>query len=259
MAFTFKPQNPELGGGWLGWSNCLAACGAMMVAFETGGSKSPTPAEFRAECVEPNGRRDTTGGIMPSQVLKAAKEFGVTLDATVLPFEEAWTMSNRADRALEIQIVYSVIAPTIYDGSPGFTGNHAIIRTGGQVYDPLADGRKPGIPKAPDNWPKDLLRRAAGKYANLGVGRAGVIIAKAPAIRPTRYSVAFEPGAFWLYGLDGSRVRKEFSKSTSAPCSAPFTIRWNDGLKRLVQITEGALKGGHVEPGATHVRLVSSR
>ncbi len=66
------------------------------------------------------------------------------------------------------QISYSVIAPTKFDGSPGFTGAHAVYvnerrSTDGAflVYDPLADGRRAGIPQGPNWWPASLLRAAA--------------------------------------------------------------------------------------------------
>lgn len=71
-------------------------------------------------------------------------------------------------RGAVLQIDYGVIAPTKYDASPGFTGLHAVYvnerrRSDGRylVYDPLADNRRPGIPKGPQWWPADLLRRAA--------------------------------------------------------------------------------------------------
>jgi hypothetical protein len=249
----------QFDGSILGDSNCLCACTAMLIALETGGQQRPTAWEVRAKCLEPDGRRDVTGGTMPSQNIAAAKRFGVTLDGTILPFEDAWRLGLRSDTAVEFQINYSVIAPTKFDGSPGFTGNHGIVMHAGQHFDPLADGRRPGIPDGPQRWPKDLLRRAAGKYAGLGVGRAAVIIGRVPAAKPKRYSVAFEPGAIWTYARDGSRVRDSFVKATSAPCSAPFTIPWAGGMKRVVEVTAGRLKGKLVEPGATHIRLVEHK
>lgn len=67
-----------------------------------------------------------------------------------------------------VQISYSVIAPTAFDGSPGFTGNHAIYVNERRssdgaflVYDPLADHRRAGIPQGPQWWSASLLRRAA--------------------------------------------------------------------------------------------------
>lgn len=73
-----------------------------------------------------------------------------------------------AGRGAILQIRYSVIAPTKFDASPGFTGNHAVFvnerrATDGAflVYDPLADGRRSGIPKGPQWWPNSLVRNAA--------------------------------------------------------------------------------------------------
>jgi hypothetical protein len=73
-----------------------------------------------------------------------------------------------AGRGAVVQIRYSVIAPTRFDASPGFYGNHAIYVNERRasdgaylVYDPLADGRRRGIPKGPQWWPASLLRKAA--------------------------------------------------------------------------------------------------
>ena len=67
-----------------------------------------------------------------------------------------------------MQIRYSVIAPTKYDASPGFTGNHAVYVNERRasdgaflVYDPMADHRRAGIPQGPQWWPASLLQRAA--------------------------------------------------------------------------------------------------
>jgi len=71
-------------------------------------------------------------------------------------------------RGAVVQISYSVIAPTKYDASPGFYGNHGIYVNERRasdgaylVYDPMADGRRAGIPKGPQWWPASLLQRAA--------------------------------------------------------------------------------------------------
>ena len=71
-------------------------------------------------------------------------------------------------RGAIVQIRYSVIAPTRYDASPGFTGNHAVFVNERRasdgaylVYDPLADHRRASIPQGPQWWPGSLLQRAA--------------------------------------------------------------------------------------------------
>lgn len=71
-------------------------------------------------------------------------------------------------RGAIVQIWYGVISPTKFDASPGFTGAHAIYVNERRasdgaylVYDPLADGRRAGIPKGPQWWPGSLLQKAA--------------------------------------------------------------------------------------------------
>lgn len=86
-------------------------------------------------------------------------------------YDVPWTTFRSliiAGRGAVLQIRYSVIAPTRFDASPGFTGNHAIYVNERRssdgaflVYDPLADGRRAGIPKGPQWWPASLLQRAA--------------------------------------------------------------------------------------------------
>ncbi len=83
-----------------------------------------------------------------------------------------------AGRGAVVQIRYSVIAPTKFDASPGFTGNHAIFVNERRssdgaylVYDPLADGRRRGIPKGPQWWPASLLQRAAEAIPGTPAGK----------------------------------------------------------------------------------------
>jgi len=258
---------PQFDGSALASKNCFAAEGAMLVATETAGQKHPTAAEFRLNVrnLDANGKPttpDLSGGGRPAQIVETAQRaYGVTLDLRIMPFEDAWSLSNRSDVMLGFSISYAPVSGGPYDASPGFTGLHGICRSGGLVYDPLADGRRAGIPKGPQKWPKALLRRAAGKYADTGEGRATVIVAYAPAQKPTRYSVLFEPGAIFEYRRDPqgwTRVRDDgVSKKSSAPCEPPFTIPWAGGQKRLVRITAGMYAGSCVEPTATHLALVS--
>lgn len=254
---------PQFDGGPLAGLNCNCACGAMLVALETGGQKHPTGSEFRSHVRNDNNTPDVAGGTHPSQIVECAKRvYGVTLDQRVMPFEDAWKLGARTDVAVSMSISYAVISGTRFDASPGFTGFHQVVLSGGKVADPLADGRRPGIPTGPEPWPKDLLRRAAGKYSQAGVGRAAVILGYAPAVKPTRYSVKFEPGSIFLYRRSGSMWTRDqdtgVTKRTSAPCDAPVTVPWLSGRKRLVEITAGKYDGRYVEPTATHLALVAA-
>ena len=124
------------------------------------------------------------------------------------------------------------------------------------VYDPLADRRRRGIPQGPQKWPKALLRNACGRlniappgtpYRSLGQGRALAVIAKAPAVAPKRYSVAFAPQSFWLYsGPPWTRESRRFSKKTWAPCEAPITIPWRSGMRKRVVRVQRRQPGGQV-------------
>jgi len=81
-------------------------------------------------------------------------------------------------RGAVLQIRYSMV-PSRFDGSPGFTGNHAVFVNERRssdgaylVYDPLADGRRSGIPKGPQWWPASVLQAAA--YAMPGTASGTV-------------------------------------------------------------------------------------
>lgn len=263
----------QFDGSFLASRNCFAAEGAMLVAFETGGQRRPSAAEFRANVRNLDAwghptSPDVTGGGRPTQIVETARRaYGVTLDYRVMPFEDAYKLGLRDDVMAGFSISYAPVAGGPLDASPGFTGLHGIDMTGGEVYDPLADGRHAGIPNGPQKWPKALLRRAAGKYAGVGEGRAAVILAYAPAVKPKRYSVLFEPGAIFLYRelveLSGERRwhREQdngVSAKTSAPSTAPFNVPWGNGRKRLVTITAGRFSGKSVEPTATHLHLRSA-
>ncbi len=250
-------QNPDKGGGLLGWSNCAPTCTAMLINFANP-TLHPQGADVRRNIVDEDGRPDTQGGTTPTQNVAAAKHgFGVTLDYQILPIDQIWAMGSTDDTMLSLSISYAPVAPTKYDGSPGFTGFHDVVLYKRQIFDPLADGRRPGIPLAPDPWPFDIVKRALEGYSHR-VNRGCVIVAKAPKSKPKRYSVRFEPGAIFVYPHTGGRRRDDgFSKETSAPCSAPYPIPWNGGSKRVVEISAGRLKGLQVEPTATHMELVA--
>jgi hypothetical protein len=81
-------------------------------------------------------------------------------------------------RGAVVAIVYSVIAPTQFNASPGFIGRHSVYvneyrASDGAflVYDPLADHRRASIPQGPQWWPGHLLKVAAGAYPGAGYGK----------------------------------------------------------------------------------------
>jgi hypothetical protein len=262
----------QFDGGPLAGQNCGAASGALLVQLESAGTKHPTASEFRNNVRNSDGSPDRSGGTNPSQIVECARRaYGVVLDQRSMEFDAMWSLGASADVAIALAISYGPIAPTQYDGSPGFTGNHAVVLSGGMVYDPLADARRRGIPRGPQRWPKALLRNACGRlniappgtpYRSLGQGRALAVIAKAPAVAPKKFSVAFSAQSFFVYqqGTPWQREPRRFSKATSAPCEAPITIPWRSGMrKRVVRVSAGSLAGKYVEPNASGIKLVESK
>lgn len=80
-------------------------------------------------------------------------------------------------RGAVVPLWYSVISPTKYDACPGFTTGHFVYvnerrATDGAflIYDPLADGRRSGIPKGPQWWPATLLAKAMMAYPGTDSG-----------------------------------------------------------------------------------------
>ena len=93
------------------------------------------------------------------------------------PWAEA-EKALRRRRAVHLAISYGVVNARIPEksGDPNFDGGHSILvfgikrRPDGHgwlvgVNDPLADGRRSGIPKGRQWWPLGVVRDAAGKLA----------------------------------------------------------------------------------------------
>jgi hypothetical protein len=134
----------------------------------------PTPSEIRNRI---GGGCDGTD--LNENDLAVQHLYGVNM---WVRYDVPWTTFRSliiSGRGAVVQIDYGIIAPTKYDASPGFYGNHAIYVNERRssdgaylVYDPLADGRRKGIPKGPQWWPATLLQRAA--YAMPGTDSGAV-------------------------------------------------------------------------------------
>lgn len=174
---TFRKQGD---GSRCQWSNCGPASHAMAADRHRRGVDPrtphgwlPTPAEIR-NYIGPCG-----GTSLQDNDAAVTHMYLVNMDVR---YDVPWTTFRSfiiAGRGAVVQIDYGVIAPTKYDASPGFTGNHAVYVNERRssdgaylVYDPLADGRRKGIPKGPQWWPATLLQKAA--YAMPGTN-AGTI------------------------------------------------------------------------------------
>lgn len=130
----------------------------------------PMPAEIRRKI----------GGCSGTSLADNAAAVKALYGVTMMPrYNVPWDTFRSliiSGRGAVVNIMYSVIAPTKYDGSPGFVGGHAVYVNERRssdgaflVYDPLADGRRTGIPTSPDWWPASLLKAAAGAYTGSGL------------------------------------------------------------------------------------------
>jgi len=176
---TYRPTFRKQGdGSRCQWTNCGCASQAMASqrgrrGVDPGNSHGwpPTPPEVR-NYIGACGGTSLGQGDAASNHLYAtdmAVRYGVpwaTFQSLII-----------SGRGAILQIRYSVIAPTKYDASPGFTGNHAVYVNERRasdgallVYDPLADHRRAGIPQGPQWWPASLVKAAAYAYPGTATG-----------------------------------------------------------------------------------------
>jgi len=172
---TYRPTFRKQGdGSRCGWSNCNPASHAMASQRHRKGVDPgnhhgwpPMPSEIR-NYMTPH---SCAGTSLNQNDAAVTHLYGVDM---LIRYNIPWasfTSLISSGRGAVVPILYRVIAPTRYDASPGFTGNHAIFVNERRasdgaflVYDPLADGRRAGIPQGPQWWPSSLLKAAAYAY-----------------------------------------------------------------------------------------------
>jgi hypothetical protein len=177
---TYRPAFRKQGdGSRCQWSNCNPASHAMASDRHRRGCD---PHNHHGWPPKPPEVRNQIGGGCGGTNLEENKAavrhlYEVNLDIRYqIPFRSFKSLI-RSGRGAVIPIQYSVISGTRFDASPGFRGGHAVYvnerrKSDGKflVYDPLADGRRRGIPKGPQWWPARLLRRAAEAYPGTNSG-----------------------------------------------------------------------------------------
>lgn len=161
------------------WENCGPASHAMASQRDHKGIDPNTPGPWPPL---PPAIRNKINLFCPGTSLEQNRAACLALYNTNMLIRYALPWSSfisllLAGHGAVVSISYAVIAPTVFDGSPGFTGRHSIyvneVRTSDGaflVYDPLADHRRAGIPQGPQWWPGHLLKAAAGAYPGAGYG-----------------------------------------------------------------------------------------
>jgi hypothetical protein len=135
------------------------------------------------------------------------RSHGVTIDIeTPIDFDDLDDL-RVAGHAIGLQLGYKPIQRTEFTGDPKFEDGHIVLwLPSGDVYDPLADGRRAGIARAPVRIPRQILREAAGslllnrspqRVVGLGRAYAGIFPTRHPAsgASPPVAAAAFEFGA----------------------------------------------------------------
>lgn len=181
-------------------ANCGPCSTVMLVRFASCGRLSPSPTEIRRRM------GDFSGPTEMSDIERAvlsfdseAREVGLKPLYIKMMWNEPWgdlIAALKNDRMVCVLVDYGTInqiAPR-RSGDKQFTGDHffdvkgwrQVWRKGRQytevqVYDPLADGRRPNIPTGPGWWPVEIVREAAEDAATSG--RASfLIVPRAPEL-----------------------------------------------------------------------------
>lgn len=189
MTYTPEPV-PQNDGSPYRWLNCTCAAGATALDRDTLGAHTTTGGRVRSLT------GDTVGGTSIDQVDGALRKGWPPEDHLdtrwAMPFDDA-VAEVAGGRGAEVALGYDGgFAGSDLDGSPGFTGNHAVFwnavivikadashidyeASRAQIYDPLWDGRRTTIPSKMFRWVKlSLLRNACGRLTLSGGGRLGV-------------------------------------------------------------------------------------
>lgn len=166
--------------------NCAAYALAKGLEFDTCGRVKRTGAQIRALTNEPI-PDPSSPGLHHGQLRDVAAKFGVRLDVAYgVPWSQVRDLNR--DRAILLSINYRPIQLTSFSGQRTFSGNHEILLLPELfTWDPLADGRRPGVFRGPAVYPETLLMQAAGAMPGAGFGRANV------AVFPTRHPLVAAP------------------------------------------------------------------
>ena len=188
----------QLDGSATGGEDCGVAVVVMAVDLATQGAARPTTEEVRRRMRVPSGATDTGDQERAVESFETAIE---TRGREPLRYQRMlgrpWSdaMGALADgRWLCLSLSYAVVndlAPRL-SGDKAFRGNHAVGALGlrsragvpqVRVFDPLADGRRPGIPDGPRWWDLAVVKAACASFAGPGRWTGGIVRAS-PRLAP---------------------------------------------------------------------------
>lgn len=187
---------PQLDGSPNAGDNCGPASIASALRWATKHDVMPSPSAVRVQMDDPVG-----GTFMKDHrkawdhYMRTAVPAGWTLTPMRYHESDRWSDFAAAidgKHGATIAIDYSRV-PRKYKGDPAFTGFHSVFvgakRTRAEqveykVWDPLCDGRRPGIPKGPLWYPAAVLKQSAGGVAGDGKAMYNVVRRGEPIPKP---------------------------------------------------------------------------
>ncbi len=179
---------PQINGTEVGAANCGPCTAAMSVDFATGGRIRVGPLEIRRRMHNLSGPTDVADQV---RAVKSYDDEAIHVGLEPLNcyphlrdnWDVALAIIMRGEKWLGLVVNYGVINQDLkgkrLSGDKAFMGDHFFggfgyrVRNGIReirIFDPLADGRRKGIPTGPTWWPLDLVHRAMTAHA--GPGRA---------------------------------------------------------------------------------------
>jgi hypothetical protein len=247
---TFQLQS----GGSTGAVDCTAHSCSNAIDHATCGKKDPAGRSIRLLSSEPIPNPSSPGLNLPQVRDVAWDDFGVFLDVRIGAQALTWTQYEA--RRLQgqgaiLQVGYAPIADSRYDAGRGFRGNHAIFESIHATYDPLADGRAPGVFRHDGSvYDRALIRKAAGQLllGSTRLGEGKVWAAFTRDVIPD-YLARVPAGTFWAYHVVEGVVQYRRQRTTggfSASSTPPRSYRWGTRTVTLVRLTSGSRAGTYI-------------
>lgn len=148
--------------------NCGPCATRVLIRRWSLGSLNPTIPGIRT------GAQNPSSWFTAYDVAEALRYFGIPVHAVYDRFDSFTldalaTWLKAANYAVALGDYEKV--PNSLSGDPNFNGNHFVMLnewapTGPLVYDPIADGRRAGIPTSPLTWPWVILRDYTQNLSN---------------------------------------------------------------------------------------------
>jgi len=251
--YEVPPGFQLVSGGSTGPVDCTAWSASRAIGHATCGVERPSGRIIRLLSSEPIPSPRSPGLNLPQVRDVAWDSFRVFLDvrigAQAVSFDE-YEARRLAGQGAILQVGYGPIADSRWDAGRGFRGGHALFESIHATYDPLADGRAPGVFRHDGAvYDREVIKRAAGALvlgsSKLGVGKVWAAFTR--DVIPD-YRVRVPAGSFWAYHVPDAVAyrRRRSTGGFSGDCTPPRSYRWGTRTITLVRLTSGSRAGMYI-------------